>query len=59
MGRPLADTASTTTMSTGSMATRIMASGASMISDTATPPTSSMGARTHRVWNCCTADWAL
>ena len=59
MGRPLADTANTTRISTGSMATRIMASDASITSETHTPPMSSMGARTHRVWNCCTADWTL
>ena len=59
IGRPLADTTNTTRISTGSMATRIMAKEASITSATHTPPMSSMGARTQRVWNCCTADWTL
>ncbi len=59
MGRPLADTASTTSSSTGSMAASTRAREASITRVTATPPASSMGARTHRVWSCWTADWTL
>ena len=47
MGMPLAQTKNTTARSTGSMTTRIMASGRSMASVITMPPSSSMGARTH------------
>ena len=59
MGMPLADTASTMAMSRGSISTRIRARRASITSVTATPPRSSMGARMHRAWSCCTEDCTL
>ena len=59
MGMPLEDTKRMIPSSSGSITTMIMARGASMVMATNTPPTSMMGARTHRVCSCWEADCTL